>query len=139
MVPALDLEPGCNDAMELTREFEAIGLRRERHIFSLKIKENLKAVILANISDLGLNMSDLTNCFKVIILDPSGLNRDILYLMLSMLCVKLQLGQIPVLIYPCDFAKKVHMPIEKEYNLWILNLQHLDDYFEFCKKLIPDF
>ncbi len=139
MIPALDLEPGCHDDTELTREYEALGLRRERHIFSLKIRESLKAVILANISDLGLNMSDLTNCFKVIVLDPSGLNRDILYLMLSMLCVKLQFGQIPVLIYPYDFAKKVNIPIEKEYNLWILNLQHLDGYFEFCKKLIPDF
>jgi hypothetical protein len=139
MVPALDLEPGCDGDTELTKEFEAIGLRRERHIFSLKIKKKLKAVILANISDLGLNMSDLTNCFKVIVLDPSGLNRDILYLMLSMLCVKLQFGQVPVLIYPHDFAKKVNIPIEKDYNLWILNLQHLDSYFEFCKKLIPDF
>lgn len=139
MVPAFDLEPGCHDDKDLTREFEAIGLKRERHIFSLKIKNNLKAVILADISDLGLNLSDLANCFKVIILDASGLNKDILYLMLSMLCVKLQLGRVPVLIYPCDFAKTVDIPIEKEYNLWILNLQHLDGYFEFCKKIIPDF
>lgn len=139
MIPALDLEPGCHDDTELTREYEALGLKRERHIFSLKIMGSLKAVILANISDLGLNLSDLTNCFKVIVLESSGLNKDILYLMLSMLCVKLQIGQIPVLIYPCDFAKTVNIPIEKEYNLWILNLQHLDGYFEFCKKLIPDF
>jgi hypothetical protein len=139
IVPAFDLEPDTENDEELREEFKTLGLKRERHLFSMKINGLLKAVIIANISDMGLNMSNLTNCLKIFILDPVGITKDILNLMLSMLCVKLKQDQIPVLIYPSTFAKTKNFPIEKEYNLFILNLQYLDQYFEFANKTIPGF
>lgn len=139
MVTALDMEPDCKDDSDLSKEFESLGLKRERHLFSFKIKGSLKAIVIVNLSDMGLNMSDLTNCFKIIVLDSEGLNRDLLYLLLSMLSVKFKLGRCPVLMYPYSFAETINIPIEKEYVLWILNLQYLDSYFEYCENIIPDF
>ncbi len=139
MVPALDLVPIAHDKSELFDEYRALGMKREQHLFSIKVKGSLKAIVILNLSEIFLNMSDLTNCFKIIVIDQEGLTRDVLFLMLSMLCVKFDLDEAPTLVYPTSFAEERDIPIEKVYNLWILNLQHLDSYFEFCSKIIPNF
>jgi hypothetical protein len=136
MAPALNLEPGGGNDEELVNEYQAIGLNKERYLFSLKIKNSLKAIVIVNVSDLGLNLSDINNSIKIIVLEPEDLGRDIIYLMLSLLCAKFGMDQIPVLIYPHEYAENRDIPFEKIYNLWILNMQNLDDYFDFCKDII---
>ena len=137
MVPALDLDATALDKSQLFDEYKSLGMKREQYFYSLKIEGHLKAVVIINISETYLNMSDLTNCFKIIVIDSTGLSRDLLFLMLSILCVKFELDEIPALIYPTSFAEKANIKIEKFYNLWILNMQHLDKYFDFCAKFIP--
>ncbi|OEU51212.1 MAG: hypothetical protein BA871_16805 [Desulfuromonadales bacterium C00003096] len=139
MVPALDLDQTTYDDSELFDEYTSLGMKRERHLFSLKIKGSLKAIVILNISEIFLNMSDLTNCFKIIVIEQQSLTKDVLFLMLSMLCVKFDIDNIPALVYPTDFAEKTNIPVEKTYNLWILNLQHLDSYFDYCSRIIPNF
>ncbi len=139
MVPALDLDAAPQSESDLFEEYESLGMKRERHLFSIKVKGILKAVVILNVSEIFLNMSDLTNCFKVIVIDQENLTRDILFMMLSMLCIKFDMDNIPALIYPTEFSEKVNIEVEKTYNLWILNLQHLDSYFDYCSKIIPNF
>mgnify|MGYP000566129271 FL=1 len=139
MVPALDLEAKDHDKSQLFNEYRSLGMKREQFLFSLKIKDSLKAVVIINLSETYLNMSDLTNSFKIIVVDPDGLTKKIVFLMLSMLCVKFGLDEVPALIYPTNFAEENDFPIEKIYNLWILNMQHLDTYFDFATKNIPTF
>ncbi len=136
MAAALNLEPGCDNDENLTKEYESLGLRKERYLFSLRIKNSLKAIVMINISDIGLNMSEINNSIKIFILDPEGINRDILYFFLSMMCVKLNVESIPVLVYPQSVAKDFGMPLEKTYNLWILNMLNLDEYFDSCTKIL---
>lgn len=139
MIPALDLDSISNDESGLFKEYQNLGMKREKHLFSIKIEGTLKAIVVLNISEIFLNMSDLTNCFKIIVIEQDGLTRDILFFMLSMLCIKYKIDNIPALVYPQEFAEKINIPVEKTYNLWILNLQHLDSYFDFCSKIIPNF
>ncbi|APG27554.1 hypothetical protein A7E78_06695 [Syntrophotalea acetylenivorans] len=139
MIPALDLDSICQNESQLFREYRELGMVREQHLFSIKVKGTLKAVIVLNLSESFLNMSDLTNCFKIIVIDSVGLTREILFLMLSILCVKFGLDKIPALLYPSNIAEEMAIPIEKIYNLWILNMQHMDRYFDFCEKVIPGF
>jgi len=136
MAAALNLEPGCDNDENLTKEYESLGLRKERYLFSLRIKNSLKAIVMINISDIGLNMSEINNSIKIFIIDPEGINRDILYFFLSMMCVKLSVESIPVLVYPQSVAKDCEIPLEKTYNLWILNMLNLDEYFNFCKRIL---
>ncbi|MEZ4483360.1 MAG: pilus assembly protein PilZ [Syntrophotaleaceae bacterium] len=136
MAAALNLEPGCDNDEDLVNEYASVGLHKERHEFSLKINNFLKAVAIVNISDTGLNMSDINNSIKMIVLDPEGLNRNLVYFFLSMICVKLSLNELPVLVYPHSFAKECQINYEKIYNLWILNMLHLDEYFDFCKRVL---
>lgn len=136
MFHAMDLEPSMGDCDELSQEYQKLGFKRERHLFSLKKHGVLKAIITVNTSDIGMNMSELTNCIKVIVLDENDLPKDTLYLMLSLLSVKFEQDEIPVLLYPVSYAEKQFLPSERIYSFWVLNLQYLDQYFRFCEKLM---
>ncbi|MBW2642685.1 MAG: PilZ domain-containing protein, partial [Deltaproteobacteria bacterium] len=105
------------------------------HLFSLKKDGILKAVVMVNISDIGLNLADLTNCIKVIVIDSDDLPKDVLNLMFSKLSPKFEQNEIPVLIYPVSYAEKESIPYEKSYNLWALDMKHTDLYFKHLNRL----
>jgi hypothetical protein len=138
MMDALDIKPGTVDGGDLSKEFQKFGLKRGKYLFSLQNGVNLKAVCMVNISDVGLNMSDLTNCIKVFVLDANGLSKDILYLTLSHLSTKFEQSEIPVLIYPVSFAETQSVPYEKLYQMWVLNTQYGDQYFRCLKGLFKN-
>jgi hypothetical protein len=135
MLNALDLKPEMVDCNELSKEYNRLGLTREKHLFSLKMDGSLKAVILADISDIGLNLSDLTNSVKIIVVDQEGLSRNIFDLMLSELSKKLLQEEITVLLYPLSYAENQSILYEKLYNIWVLNTKNTDDYFLHLKRL----
>lgn len=93
---------------------------------------------MASISDAGLNMSDLTNCIKVFVLDSNGLSKNILYLTLSIISTKFDQAEIPVLIYPVSYTEIQSVPYEKLYQIWVLNTQYGDQYFRFLKTLFKE-
>jgi hypothetical protein len=62
---ALDLTPSKFNNNELNELYHGYGFKKDRKVFSLKYQDELVAVFIANISDIGMNMSDLTNCIKI--------------------------------------------------------------------------
>jgi len=136
MINAFDLEPGIIESGDLRKEYAKLGFKRERHLFSLKKDGVLKAIFIVDEADIGINLSDLTNCIKVIVVDPDDLPKNTLQLILSLLLVKFGAQELPVLLYPLSYAQSQTIPYEKLYTLWILNLQFLDQYFKFCETLL---
>jgi hypothetical protein len=136
MLNALNLEPDRIELNGLTDEYRRLGLIRERHLFSLKKSGDLKAVIMVNMADLGLNMSDLTNSMTVIVVDPVGLSKTILHYALSLLTVKYQKADVPVMLYPISYAEEQAIAYERIYNLWVLNMHYTDYYFRYLKRLV---
>ncbi|MDN3512899.1 MAG: hypothetical protein NG747_00695 [Candidatus Brocadia sp.] len=136
MLDALDLKPDMIDNNDLNKEYHRLGLKRERHFFSLKKNDTFKAFIIVHISDIGLNMSDLTNCMHIIVLDPEDLPYKALYSCLFMLSKYYEQEEIPVLLYPVSYVKDQSIPYDKTYNLWVLNLSYLDPYFKYIEILI---
>jgi hypothetical protein len=135
MLHALDLEPGMIDSEDLNKEYQRYGFKRERLIFSLKKDNNIKAVIIVMCSDVGLNLSNLTNCIHVIILNPDDLSNKILYTSLSQLSHYYEQDEIPILLYPPSYAEIHSIPSEKIYNLWVQNTQYMDYYFKYIEDL----
>jgi len=135
MLSALDLEPDMIGNDKLNKEYQRLGFKRERHLLSLKKDGLLKAIIMVTLSDFGLNLSDLTNCIHVIVLDSDDLPLNIFYSHLSQLSHYFEQNKIPVLLYPVSYSETQSMPYEKTYTLWVLNMQNTDDYFRFMKKL----
>ena len=139
MINALNLEPGNTDEGGLSAEYQKLGFKRKRQIYSLKMDGSFKAVFVLDLSDIGINLSDLTNGIKVFVLDANGLTKDILYKALSQLLEKVDLDELPVMVYPDDFTDKVSIPIDKKYNLWAINPLHHDDYFRYLNRLLRFF
>jgi len=136
MLNALDLEQDMINSDELNKEYQKLGFKRIRHLFSLKKDGLLKASIMVTLSDLGLNLSNLTNCIHVIVLDSDDLPLKILYSHLFRLSLYYEQDDIPILLYPVKYAESQSIPHEKLYNLWILNVSHSGyQYLRYMKKL----
>lgn len=136
MLDALDLTPDAVDRDQLSLEYRKLSLKRESRLYSLRKNESLKAVIVVDISDIGLNMSNLINCTKVIVLDGDDLPRDVLMATLAKLAENYEENAMPVLLYPVTYAENQSIPYEKLYTMWVLNMQYTDHYFNYLKSLI---
>jgi len=138
MLNALELEQSSGNLDELSKEYQKLGLKRERHLVSLKKDGRLKAVVMINVSDIGLNLADLTSNIQVMVVDPDDFTKEIFHCMVSELSTKFEQNEIPVLLYPVEYAENHSIPYEKRYNLWVLNMQHTDYYFKHLKELFKE-
>ncbi len=121
---------------QLNSEYHKLGFKRNRHFFSLKKEGELYAVFIINLSDIGLNMSDLTNCIQVYILEPEKLHKDKLEEAISQVSFYYEQNEFPVLIYPSTYADKQTLPYDKVYELGILDLEYICPYLTFIQGLI---
>jgi hypothetical protein len=136
MLDAIDMTPeklGCDD---LSKEYRKEGLIRQRQLFSLKKNGRLKAVFLVNTSNVGLNLSDITNCVKVFVTDSEQLDADTLRAAISAVAEITGKDDFPALIYPVSFADEQKIEYEKIYNLWVCSLQYSDEYFRYLARLL---
>jgi hypothetical protein len=136
LIEALDLIPERLNIDSLTGEYRSLGLKRDRHLYSLRENGHLKAVVMVSIADLGLNLSDLTNCIKIFVLDGNNLPKDIFCAVLSTVAKAFQQDEVPVLLFPAVYADNQDISYEKHYNLWVINLQYTDPYFKYLNRLL---
>ncbi|MGD8943221.1 MAG: hypothetical protein PVJ37_08145, partial [Desulfobacterales bacterium] len=136
MLGALDLTTDKFSHDHLSALYHQAGLKRQRHFYSLKKNGRLKAIVTAVLSDAGLNLSDLTNCLKVFVVDRRSLTADIFRAMLSSLTKKIEQSEIAVLLYPVEYAEDQAIAYEKQYNLWVCRLQSSDEYFRYLNRLL---
>ncbi len=136
MLNALDMEPDMIDSEDLNKEYQKAGFKRERRLFSLKKEGILKAIIMVNVSDFGLNMSNLTNCIHIIVLDSDDLPPKVLNSTLSKLSQYYEEDEIPILLYPVSYAEDQSIPYDKIYNLWTINTLYTDYYLKYMENLL---
>lgn len=132
MLNALELKGNLMNIKKLKDEYRKMEFKREKYLFSLKKDNTLKAVFMVNISDIGLNLSNITNSIHAFVIDPDELSKTIFYSALSKLLKMFDKNtEIPVLLYPTSFADTQSIPYEKKYNLWVMDVQYLDPYFKY--------
>jgi hypothetical protein len=129
MIQALDLYPEFEEKTGLAQEYEQYGFSKTKTVLALKKNRQLKAVVLVDRTNTGLNLSDLTNSIKMIVVDSSGLNRDIVMAVAGRIAATFPAGEVPLLVHPVDYAESVGLCIEKNYNLWIMKIKYSDKYF----------
>ena len=134
LVRAFDLQPGSADHEELAKEYRALGFKKDSYCYALQREGSLKAFILVNRTDAGFNMAELTNCVTVIVLDQN-LPPELLDRSLAQVSRHYEDREMPVLSYPFSYVEQQQIPYEKKYLLWILDLQHSDDYLQYCEGL----
>jgi hypothetical protein len=136
MIDALDLHPLLINAdSKLNKIYNKLDIYRRKILLSIKKNADLLAIILINISEFGINMSELTNCIKVFVIKENRLDKKELFSLLNSFLDEHYQNEIPILIYPFSYVVKEQINYEKKYNFWILNLENLDDYFDHVNKL----
>ncbi len=135
---ALDLLPEkVGDEETLNNIYREYGFKRDKFLFSLKAKNELIAIFMVNISDVGLNLSELTNCVHIFILEPHNLPNDTLHATLSEISKHYDHDNIPVLIFPSSYTDNNSITINKIYNFWVLDVHKIGDrYYSYLDRLI---
>ncbi len=136
MTGALDLTVDKFRHNQLSELYHQAGLKWNRRFYSLKRNGRLKAVVAAVITDVGLNLSDLTNSLTVFVVDSRELTENILRAMLSSIAQKFTQDEVAVLLYPVAYADEQGIAYEKLYNLWVCRLQSSDEYFRYLNRLL---
>jgi hypothetical protein len=124
---------GLDSQMQpLIKAFTNAGFKRNCKTFCLCINGKHVAFFIVNQSNLGLNLSDLINGIKIIIIRDEGLKADILLSAVNKLSILYQENHIPLLVYPANYLSGQEIRTEKNYQLWILNNNpYSDQYTEY--------
>jgi hypothetical protein len=132
---ALDFLNEDDSDAGLAAEFAGQGFKRARQVFALRQEGRLVAVMALTLSDLGLNLSNLTNCVHAFIVDPERLQPRTLLAGLRTLLSVYGAENVPVLAWPPEYLERNSMPFEKKYILWTANLDYSDGYFESLRSI----
>lgn len=134
LLSALEIGEENPGSKSLEEVFAGAGLRRKIDTYSLTYKDNLCAVLIVDQSDLGFNLSELLNGIKIVVTNPEDLPWNILFSAISQLTGVYHMDKIPVMVLPFEYVKNKHVPHEKQYQLWILNLQYGNEYLQYMQK-----
>lgn len=106
-----------NNIMDM---YNKIGLKRESRVLSVKHDGRIKAALIVDTSDLGVNMSELLNSIKIIVIDHT-LPWPVLQDAVSIAGKIYNSDSIMVLIFPYAYLGQQGVECKKRYNLWVLN------------------
>lgn len=120
----------------LSEEYKRAGLKREIQWLSIRTYSELKAVAMVCISEVGLNLSDLTNCIYLFVIDQDNFTREEFFQALQELSRLYQEDYVQVMIFPSDYAPKKEIYFEKTYTLWALDVpRSVDKFYKFMYSL----
>jgi hypothetical protein len=131
LLDALELDSPMNSLKE---SFLKAGFKRNCQTFCLCFGEEQVAFFIVDQSDLGLNLSDLLNAIKIIIINKAESKWDILLSAVYRLSFFYEENYIPLLIYPHDYLSKQDIELDKNYLLWIFKIKpYSEQYLEYMK------
>ena len=133
LLDILRLGNGVTDGESLEEVYKRSGFTRKWKAYSLTYKHELKAVLIVNQADLGLNLSELLNGIKIIITDSACLPWDVLSSAIARLTEIYTVEKIPLLIYPHTYLENKNISYEKQYIMFIMDIQHGKDFLDYMK------
>ena len=135
LLDAFSLNQEKRDTNTLEKDFERQGFYRKIEVYALKHHDELHAILIVNQSDLGINLSELTNSIQVLITNPEGLSWNVLSMTIGRAAASYKkMRKVPVLVYPQDYLDLQGIDCERQYNLWILNVLYGEDFLNYVQK-----
>jgi hypothetical protein len=134
LLDALSIGPEGDRNRTVEKAYAQVGLVRNWKVYSLCSKDELKALLIVNHSNLGFNLSELLNGIKVLVKNPEGLPWSVLSVAIGQLAGDYQMAKIPILFYPSSYVESNRIPYEKHYQMWILNVQYGNEYLDYVQK-----
>jgi len=93
-----------------------------------------KAYLIADESDMGVNLSEFLNSIKIIV-TGNDLPWSILHASLGRFVDVYGDKVIALLVYPYSYLEEQGVTYNNKYNLWVLSAQSGDDYTESLKRM----
>jgi len=118
----------------LEETYRRLGLVRKWKTYSLAHMGELNAVLIVNQSDMGINLSELLNSIKILVINTEGLPWSVLSTAISKLTSAYDMDRVPILFYPFEYVRTENVPYEKQYQAWVLNVGYGDEYMEFMQR-----
>jgi hypothetical protein len=118
----------------LEKVSQRLGFTRKWASYSLVNSGCLKSVLIVNQSDVGVNLSELLNGIKAIVVDSENLPWEVLSVAVAQLTGVYHLDRIPLLIYPSVYCDVKNIPSEKKYQLWITYMRHSNKFLEYVQR-----
>ena len=109
------------------------GFVRHWHAYALLNNGMLSAVLIANHSNAGLNLSDLLNGIMIITTSPEGPPRTVLTAAVERLAAPYQQDRVPLLLYPSPYGGNQGIFCDKYYQLWITDMRYSQDFMEYMQ------
>jgi len=134
LLDAMALKDATAGQTSLEKTYREMGLTRSWQTYSLKSNGKVHALLVANHSDLGFNLSELLNGIKVLVSNSKALPWSVLSTAISQLTGDFQMERVPVLFYPMSYVEENDIPYEKNYQMWVLNVQHGNEYLEYMQR-----
>lgn len=118
----LDLVPEEFGNQTLTETYKANGLTRKRELHVLRYQDTPKALIDVQSTDLGLNLSEITNAITVYLIDPSPDYFDMVRFAIHKMALQQGKMSDPVMLFPNNYLNLCGFHVDKEYTLWSLDI-----------------
>jgi hypothetical protein len=132
LLSALDLD---SSIQPLNDAYKKAGFKRDMQTFCLCHGEMPVAFFVVNQSDIGLNLSDLLNGIKIIVINSEEANWDIVASALNKISSCYKENNIPLLVYPNDYLSRQSIETTKHYQLWITKSEpYIEQYTEYLDK-----
>ena len=132
---ALDLTPKSYSDETLSRVYANNKLSRHRIVYALRHHRSLKALIDIQTSDLGLNLSEITNAMTIYVLDAVACHRDVMRFVVCSLTIRYNKLHHPLMFYPRSYLGHYNIPADKDYTLWALDVtKAAESYMEWMNR-----
>jgi hypothetical protein len=115
---------------EIEAAFRGIGLERSRRVLALRKNDELVAAMVINRSDVGINLSELTNSITFLVIDQAALPRSVFDIVCREVARTHSTSSVPVLVYPQEAAEALGIAVDRVYNQWIMRTTIGDKYFK---------
>ena len=134
LLDSLSLEQKDFGDEPLEEVYRKLGFLRKWEAYSLKHEGELNAVLIVNESDLGLNLSELLNGITVLVTNVEDLPWNVLSIAISQLTLIYHMDRVPILFYPFDYIEAEDVPYEKQYQAWVLDVQHVNECVKYMQR-----
>ena len=134
LMDALGLAQKNRSEKSLEDAYSCLGFSRKWLAYALKYKGELETVLIVNQSDFGLNLSELLNGIKVLLVSPEHLSWSILSKAIGRLLNEHRMEDVSLLFFPFDYVKAKDIPYEKQYQLWIYDARYVEQFVQYMKR-----
>ena len=134
MIDAFCLDKGGAMKDSVADLYGKYGLLRKYRAFVLKHNGMANAYLIADESDMGVNLSEFLNSIKIIV-TGNDLPWSILHASLGRFVDVYGDKVIALLVYPYSYLEEQGVTYNNKYNLWVLSAQSGDDYTESLKRM----